>query len=203
MWAIVPVKSFVQGKSRLRHLSPSDREKVARRCFAHVLDTLRSLVDVGPIVVLTNGDDVAAEAQRLAIRVLRDAAGSSCSSKNLSSLFGERVNSALRVAADEGARAALVLMSDLPRLRPADVQALLSAHDEQTLVVAPDRHERGTNALITPLPGACALGHEDSFHRHCQRAREAGWRCAVVRRPGLALDIDWPADYEAAGLMLV
>jgi len=37
---------------------------------------------------------------------------------------------------------------------------------------------------------------ENSFQRHCQRARDAGARLEIVDLPTLGLDLDLPEDLE-------
>jgi 2-phospho-L-lactate guanylyltransferase (CobY/MobA/RfbA family) len=37
---------------------------------------------------------------------------------------------------------------------------------------------------------------ENSFQRHCQRAKEAGARLEIVDLPALGLDLDLPEDLE-------
>jgi 2-phospho-L-lactate guanylyltransferase (CobY/MobA/RfbA family) len=37
---------------------------------------------------------------------------------------------------------------------------------------------------------------DDSFNRHCERAREAGARLEIVDLPSLGLDLDLPEDLE-------
>ena len=74
---------------------------------------------------------------------------------------------------------------------------LESAHDPPVVVVAPDRHRQGTNALLV-----CPVGLIDydfgpgSFERHCERARQAGARLEVVDLLSLALDVDIPEDLD-------
>jgi 2-phospho-L-lactate guanylyltransferase len=105
------------------------------------------------------------------------------------------LNSALQQAAefarDRGASKLLVAASDLPFVSEADLTAL-ALHD---CAIAPDRHGRGTNALLwpaSPLPGF-HFG-ENSFARHREAAKAAGYEPQIVVRPGLAHDIDLPAD---------
>ena len=65
------------------------------------------------------------------------------------------------------------------------------------VVIAPDRHEKGTNALL--LSPANLIEYDfggDSFRRHCERARRAGARLEVVKLPSLGLDLDLPEDLE-------
>lgn len=168
-WAIVPMKSFARAKSRLSGvLGPAEREALARDGFERALDAVEGLVD--GVLVLTDGQDVV-EASR-GHRVLCDLPGAG---------LGALVNRGLEHL---DAERALVLMADLPDIVAEDVRALL----QHRHAVAPDRHNLGTNALVLPLPGSACFGHDDSFLRHLRRAP------VVVRRPGLALDLDLPDD---------
>jgi 2-phospho-L-lactate guanylyltransferase len=92
----------------------------------------------------------------------------------------------------------LVVPADLPLITPEDVKVMLAhANDPPVVVVAPDRHRQGTNALLV-----CPVGLIDydfgpnSFQRHCLRAEQAGARLEVVDLPSLALDVDLPEDLE-------
>ena len=72
VWAIVPAKSLLQGKSRLRPvLGDEDRAHFAKRLLEHVLDVLGAC-DLDGVLVATSGDDVAAIATSHGARVLRD-----------------------------------------------------------------------------------------------------------------------------------
>ena len=63
------------------------------------------------------------------------------------------------------------------------------------IVIAPDGASVGTNALLLEPPTALApLFGADSFHAHVAWAAELGLRYAIVRRPGLLLDVDTPED---------
>ena len=89
----------------------------------------------------------------------------------------------------------LILHADLPLLQQADVDAVLDEAEAVGIALAPDRHGTGTNALalcngrsVTFQFGA------DSFPRHFEQDSDA----AVIRREGLALDLDTPEDLERA-----
>jgi 2-phospho-L-lactate guanylyltransferase (CobY/MobA/RfbA family) len=65
------------------------------------------------------------------------------------------------------------------------------------VVVAPDRHKRGTNALVISPAGLIEYDFgENSFKRHCERAKSAGARLEIVDLPSLGLDLDVPEDFE-------
>jgi 2-phospho-L-lactate guanylyltransferase len=109
---------------------------------------------------------------------------------------GGGLNAELRSACARLAdRPIFVIHADLPFLGPDDVTAFLAAADRAGAAIAPDRHDRGTNALAlsrghTP---AFAFG-SDSFARHFGQWPDA----AIVRRRGLAFDLDTPDDFREA-----
>lgn len=189
VWAIVPAKSLLQGKSRLRPvLGDDDRALFARRLLEHVLDVLGASALDG-ILVATGGDDVASLAASRGAQVLRDQGEGS---------LAEVVDRALGEVASRGGATAVVLMADLPRVEPADVAAVLAALDDHDVALVRDHAGRHTNALALSPPGAMrtCFGREDSFAAHCAAARAAGLRCAVVANERVAFDVDLPADHQ-------
>jgi 2-phospho-L-lactate guanylyltransferase len=65
------------------------------------------------------------------------------------------------------------------------------------VVIAPDRREEGTNALLICPAGLIEYDFgPGSFKRHCERARQAGAKLEVVNLPSLSLDLDLPEDLE-------
>jgi len=95
-------------------------------------------------------------------------------------------------------RGVLVLPADLPLLSRQDVLALLDrAVKPPVVVIAPDRHRKGTNALLMAPAGLIDYDFGDnSFERHCARAIKAGARLEIVELPSLGLDLDLPEDLE-------
>jgi 2-phospho-L-lactate guanylyltransferase len=93
----------------------------------------------------------------------------------------------------------LVLPADLALLSAADIDALVAALPEfgPGLVLAPDRHGSGTNALLARPAGVVGhhFGH-GSFEAHSAAARDLSIACVVVETPGLALDVDSQDDLE-------
>ena len=89
--------------------------------------------------------------------------------------------------------------ADLPLVTPEDIGAVLHAHGEAPAVtLSPSHDERGSNAVASSPPDLLPLRFgDDSFLPHLQRARALGIEPQIVRRPGLALDIDTPDDLAA------
>ena len=92
----------------------------------------------------------------------------------------------------------MVLPGDLPFVSKGDIAALVSALPPAPgVVVAPDASEQATNALVLspPDPDFFRFG-PSSFAAHLEAARERGAPAVIVRRPGLAFDLDTPEDYR-------
>lgn len=95
------------------------------------------------------------------------------------------------------AGAVLVVHADLPFLTPEDVGALVAECRNDSVVAAPDWTGNGTNALAFPLARDVVPRYGPaSLAAHREAARAAGLSFAVVRRPGLAEDIDEPAQLK-------
>ncbi len=187
-WALVPAKSFARAKSRLSGvLGERERALLARSMFEHVLGVLASCAEIGGVMVVTDGDDVAEAARALGAVTVRDAA---------SPPLGAIVDAALAELPARRAPGALGLMSDLPLLAAADVEALLARMRALDLVAAPDVRGEGTNALGLTPPDRLrtSFGTRDSLRRHLLGAEAAGLRAGVFESEGLAFDVDEPAD---------
>lgn len=188
VWAIVPVKGFARGKSRLgRVLGDGLRGAFARSLFEHVVQVLSTVERVAGVLVITDDDEVASCARGRVSAVLRDPPGASLS---------QVVDTALREASARGASAALVCMADLPELSADDVRSVLALLELHEVVVVPDRDEVGTNVLCLAPPAVMpsCFGYGDSFRAHLRRAEQCALRAAVVRAPGICFDVDEPAD---------
>lgn len=195
-WALVPVKRFDHGKSRLGDaLSPDARADLARSMFDRVVgQVLRDLViagDLGGALVVTDGPDVAERAAAHGAQAML-APGVGPGRK-----LGAIVDEGLAELASRGVRAAIVIMGDLPSLDPADVRALAALLDSHDVVLAPDAAGTGTNALAVHLPAPMPTRFcgGESLADHLADAREKGLRTALCERPGLGFDVDQPDDY--------
>ena len=90
----------------------------------------------------------------------------------------------------------LLVMADLPYLAAADIAALIEAGRTSPVVIG-EAKDGGTNALLlrppTVLKFSFSREHRSS-QTHAEQARAAGIEPVILRRPGLAQDIDTPAD---------
>ena len=190
LWAIVPVKPLRRGKSRLAGaLSENERVELNRLLLERTLRTLIELKEVEEVLVVSRNFFALAIARDLGARTVQEDGAPT-------------LNTALKratvVAQVYASRGVLVIPADLPLLSQDDILTLLArATDPPVIVIAPDRHQKGTNALL--LSPADIIEYDfgqDSFKRHCERARKAGARLEVVDLPSLGLDLDLPEDLE-------
>lgn len=191
LWAVVPVKDLRNAKQRLAGvLGAGEREALFRAMLEDVLAALAACPDLAGILVVTRDP----EAKRLAVhygtRVLIEEANRG---HTAASTLGART------LAKEGAAGMVQLPADIPLVTPDDIAALLEAHRAAPAVtLAPSRDRRGSNAVACSPPDLLPLRFgDDSFFPHLQRARALGIEPHIVERPGLALDIDTPADLAA------
>jgi 2-phospho-L-lactate guanylyltransferase len=109
------------------------------------------------------------------------------------------VTAAARLVEREGVPNLLLVMADLPYLTTADVTAMIDAGRKSAVVIA-EAKDGGTNALLLRPPSVLKFSfatNQPSATRHGEEARKAGIEPLFLHRPGLARDIDTPADLDA------
>jgi len=187
--ALIPVKSLVHSKSRLSgQLDPARRIQLTHDSLRHVVHTLRSVPRIGDIVIISRDRQVAAWAAHWHVAHMRERR--------------RGLNAALHEARTQyaGAAAILILPSDLVALSATDVCAMLEAArraGDRCVVIAPDRHGRGTNALLLRPPGLIDFEFgRNSAARHAQRALAQGVQPIWFRSDSICLDLDSPDDLE-------
>ncbi|MEA2377140.1 MAG: 2-phospho-L-lactate/phosphoenolpyruvate guanylyltransferase [Thermoleophilaceae bacterium] len=189
--AILPVKSFGAAKQRLGStLGAGSRQALAQAMFSDVLSSLRRVPGLDSVAVVTA--DRVAEAAALGerVQVLGDTAQAG---QSAAALIG------IDYALASGFDRVLLVPGDTPLLDPGEVAALLRRGDEDGLgvVIVPDRHGAGTNALLlSPADAIEPAFGPGSRERHQEAARTAGVSCAVERVPTLELDVDTGQDLE-------
>jgi 2-phospho-L-lactate guanylyltransferase len=107
----------------------------------------------------------------------------------------------IAAALERGAERVLLVPGDCPALDAEEVARLLAR--EEGVVIVPDRHGQGTNALLLAPPDVIEPGFgPGSFARHAARARAAGAEVKVCELRSLGLDVDTPGDLAALRVAL-
>lgn len=184
--AVVAVKGFERGKYRLAGvLTEAERHLLIQTMLDGVLDALRAVPSIASINVLSS--DVTLLSNDVE-QIVDPGTG-----------LNAAVAHAARVLSSDGAHSMLYLPADLPLITPDDIGALLEAAKEHDAVIAPDARHAGTNALLLTPPQLIEPQFGDqSFTAHVQAIRCSGSKALhIVERPGLAHDVDMPADLHA------
>ena len=100
--------------------------------------------------------------------------------------------------ASERGLAPLYLPGDLALLEWPEIDGLTrSLRGGTGLAICPDERNEGTNGLLLPAGSRFRpLLGPGSFRRHLESAQDMGLEAAIYNSPGLAFDLDTPADLE-------
>jgi 2-phospho-L-lactate guanylyltransferase len=190
LWAIVPVKPLRRAKSRLASvLNRDERAALSQEMLIHTLGVLAEVPGIERVLVVSRDSR--------ALALARDFGAHTVTERGEPQLNSALVRATL-VARGYGVSGVLVLPADLPLVQKEDIEMLLSrAKDPPVIVIAPDRHRKGTNALLASPPGLIEYDFgPDSFKLHQQRAQAAGARVEICELSSLGLDVDLPEDLE-------
>lgn len=191
IWAIIPVKPLSRAKSRLESvLSPEERQQLAETMFRRVLAAVKDTPQVAGTLVISRDPRALALARDMGAHTVQESGAPE---------LNNALMRATQVVAGWRGGAVLILPADLPLITPEDLSGMIEiGQDLQSVVIATDQNEDGTNAMLVRPPGLIAYAYgPGSFQRHMELAREAGAKVKRYYSERLALDIDVPADLEA------
>jgi 2-phospho-L-lactate guanylyltransferase len=187
--AILPVKSLKEAKQRLESgLEAGPRRLLAEAMLSDVLVALRRAQSVDRVLVVSSDHT----AQQIA-----GAYGAALLSEDDHG-HNDAAERGVKQALRQGVDRALLVPGDCPLLDPTEVDRLI-AHPAPapSVLIVPDRHGTGTNALLLTPPDAMASSFgPGSCERHAAAAAAAGIHHEVVPVPTLGLDVDTPEDLE-------
>jgi 2-phospho-L-lactate/phosphoenolpyruvate guanylyltransferase len=187
-WAVVPLKSPEQAKSRLSAaLAPAGRIALFFSMARHVIRTVRESQGVSGVIVVTSSTQIAGFAKAMDCRVVLQSEDAGTSSA---------FEAGVAQACAEGLSDLLMLPGDLPLLSSRAVERFMrSSGTPASVTIAPDESGQGTNALLCSPPDAIPLYFGPaSFHRHAAAARQRGAALRIVKLRELAFDVDRQSD---------
>lgn len=190
--AVLPVKRFPSAKERLASggLSSAQRLALATGMLSDVLSALRRCDLVDDIVVVTSEPGAELLARGAGAQVVPD---------DPTEGHSDAAQRGIDWAVSDGAFHTLVIAGDIPTVDSAEIDSLIeSLADDNEVVIIPDRHGSGTNALILTPAGVISPSFGDgSCGRHQQIAADAGAQARVVTSVGIGLDVDTAADLDS------
>lgn len=197
LWAIVPVKPLRRGKSRLSSvLSLEARTALNHYLLSNTLEILASIPEIEYSLVVSRDPEALTIAREYGARTVQEQG---------SPQLNVALTRATMVALSHSVQGVLIVPADLPLLTAEDIHSVVTrAGDPPVVVITPDRHRQGTNALLIAPPGLIRYEYgPDSFRKHCLQAKKVGVRLEICERGSVALDIDFPEDLELAGYELM
>ncbi|MGA2972128.1 MAG: 2-phospho-L-lactate guanylyltransferase [Candidatus Bathyarchaeia archaeon] len=185
--AIVPLNVLRKSKARLSPmLKPVEREQLTVAMLKDVLSVLRKSRQVGSVTVVSADKNARSISRRFGANFLWE---------------GKRrgLNKGLKLAISDserrGASSVLVIHSDLPLLKPREIDEFLEESQGYSVSLTPSKDGAGTNALLMRPPRVIRpVFGRDSFRRHLSLAMKRNARSRVLRFRGISFDVDKPRD---------
>ncbi|MFL5841769.1 MAG: 2-phospho-L-lactate guanylyltransferase [Thermoleophilaceae bacterium] len=186
--AVLPIKRFGDAKQRLGSLlGAGSRGALAQAMFLDVVAALRRTRAIEQVVIVASEPAVEFATDDHVV-VLEDTVDEGQSAAALAGIGW---------AAAAGFDRVFLVPGDTPLLVPDELDALLdgAAGDRMQVVIVPDRHHEGTNALLLSPPDVLEPSFgPGSLERHVSAAQAAGVTHRVERVPSLLFDVDTSDD---------
>lgn len=186
---LVPVKNLSSAKQRLAAvLDQTARTELARAMLHDVAEAIASW-SRRPACAFVTSDPFAVElARKYDFEIIADPINP-----------GETgaIETATRLCVSRGIDSTLVIPADIPLIQAGDLDQVLDQAPSEGSVLVPAADGRGTNAAFRRPANLFPLRFgNDSFKPHLAAAQATGKPCHLLSVPGIALDIDNPADLQ-------
>lgn len=193
LYVVVPHRGVNAGKSRLSAvLNDVARGRLNRWLLARTVRVVAQWLGDAPNVQRC----VVASPCEVTLALARKAGALALAEQAHTPDLNAALSQAAAHAAARGAQRLLVLPCDLPLLDAAALQALeavpVSSND---VVIVPDRHHQGTNALLVDAGVREFAFGADSYARHLAQANARGVRAVACVHAELAFDLDTVDDF--------
>lgn len=187
--AIVPVKPFNRGKSRLSQLfAPDVLYRLNVSLFFRTLQILFDSQVFDEILVVSRSKRALRWAEEKGASTLLEQ-----SPRGLNSAVSQAI-----LALDSQSKGGLVILpTDLPLMTADDIRQLAVLAEASGITIMPDRHNAGTNAIcMNGIARVTASFGTNSFQKHCALAIEQGFALTVWMNKHIGHDLDTETDLE-------
>ncbi len=186
---LVPVKNLKNAKLRLSPLLDAPaRLEFAQAMIYDVLETLAAWSNRPEVGVVTSDPYSSELARHFDFEIIPD-------DDELSET--DAIAKATEVCSRRGIESTLVIPGDIPLLETWELEKIVEFAPAEGSVLVPAFDGRGTNAAWRKPANLFPLRFgNDSFEPHLDAAQATGFTCIVLSLPGIALDIDNPADLQ-------
>jgi 2-phospho-L-lactate guanylyltransferase len=186
---LIPVKNLSSAKQRLAAaLDQPSRTALAQAMLHDVLTAVHEW-RARPQVGIVTGDPYAIKlARQYQFEIIPDPENP-----------GETgaIEMATRLSVERGVESTLVIPADIPLIQVWELEEIVKRAPAEGSVLVPAGDGRGTNAAFRRPAGLFPLRFgNDSFKPHHAAAQATGKPCVVIELPGIAVDVDNPADLQ-------
>jgi 2-phospho-L-lactate/phosphoenolpyruvate guanylyltransferase len=186
---LVPVKNLSAAKQRLAAvLDQPSRTALAQAMLFDVLTTLHNFQNRPPVAIVTSDPYAITLATECGFEIIPDPENP-----------GETgaIEMATRICVERGIDSTLVIPADIPLIQAWELDEILKHAPAEGSVLVPAADGRGTNAAFRRPANLFPLRFgNDSFKPHHAAAQATGKPCVVLTLPGIAVDVDNPADLQ-------
>ena len=186
---LVPIKNTALAKQRLASiLDQPARTQLAQAMLADVLSTLHEWKNRPNVGIVTGDTYAMGLAAEYNFEVIADTENP-----------GETgaIEMATRLCAERGEDSTLVIPGDIPLIAVWELEEIFKHAPAEGSLLVPAWDGRGTNAAYRRPADLFPLRFgNDSFKPHHAAAQATGKPCVVLSLPGIAVDVDNPADLQ-------
>jgi len=186
---LVPIKNTASAKQRLASvLDQPARTQLAQAMLHDVLTVLYQWKDRPAVGIVTSDPYATKMAAEYRFEIIPDPDNP-----------GETgaIEMATRICVERGEASTLVIPADIPLIHSSELEEILQHAPAEGSVLVPAGDGRGTNAAYRRPANLFPLRFgNDSFKPHHAAAQATGKACIVLKLPGLAVDVDNPADLQ-------
>jgi len=180
--AIIPVKTFLQAKTRLG-LSSEQKEKICEIMLEEILGILSISPQIDKIIIVTKEKKALDISKKFDVIPIID---------NEESGVNDAVALADKYLLENGFEASIVFPQDIPYIKTQDIDFMLKFKaDSDFVIVVPSRRFDGTNALVRkPVNLMKTHYDEDSYKIHMSTAKEKTRDVSMVFVKRVMWDVD-------------
>lgn len=186
--AIIPVKTFLQAKTRLG-ISLEQKEKICEIMLEEILHTLSISPQIDKIIIVTKEKKALDISKKFDVIPIID---------NKESGVNNAVALADKYLLENRFEASIVFPQDIPYIKTQDIDFMLKFKTASDFaIIVPSRRFDGTNALVR-MPINLMKTHydEDSYKIHMRMAKKITRDVSLVFVKRIMLDVDNMEDLK-------
>jgi 2-phospho-L-lactate guanylyltransferase len=186
---LVPIKNTANAKQRLAPVLSQDlRTELAQAMLHDVLSTLHGWSDRPHVGIVTADPYATSLAKEYGFEIIPDTENP-----------GETgaIEMATQLCVERSEDFTLVIPADIPLIEAWELEEIIRNAPAMGSVLVPAGDGRGTNAAFRRPANLFPLRFgNDSFKPHHAAAQATGKPCVMLQLPGIAVDVDNPAELQ-------